>query len=112
MSIVGRLLGRRRHPRPEPTAEDVAAIDVGRMIATARERGDRRSDAEVVAALVLGADFTADRHGDAEMRLRAAAAFEACRAWLVEQVGEDEGARLLVESEGPVDEQGRMRKPR
>jgi hypothetical protein len=56
--------------------------------------------------------MTADRHADADMRMRAAAAYEVCRSWLVEHVGEDEGARLLVESEGPVDEQGRTRRPR
>ena len=87
-------------------------MDVSRMIVTARERGDRRMDPEVVAALMLGADLTADRHRDPDMRLRGAAAFEVCRRWLVEHVGEEEAARLLTESEGPVDEQGRMARPR
>jgi hypothetical protein len=82
------------------------------MIATARKRGDRRTDAEVVAALMLGADLTAGRHEDADMRLRGAAAHEVCRRWLIERAGEDEAARLLTESEGPVDEQGRMARPR
>ena len=82
------------------------------MIATARERGDPRTDPEVVAALMLGADLTAGRHGDEDMRLRGASAFEACRLWLVGRVGEDEAARLLAESEGPVDKRGRMSRPR
>ncbi len=112
MGIFQALTGRRRHERPEPSLDDIAAVDVARMIATARERGDQRPDAEVVAALVLGADMTADRHPDADLRLRGAAAFEACRRWLVDRVGEEEGARLLAESEGPVDEQGRTARPR
>lgn len=112
MSILRRLLGGRSHPRPEPGPEDIARIDVGGMIATARERGDRRTDPEVVAALMLGADLIAGGHRDADMRLRGAAAFEANRRWLIERVGEDEAARLLAESEGPVDEQGRMSRPR
>ena len=112
VNIIRALLGRRRYERPEPGPEDVARVDVARMIATARERGDRRTDPEVVAALVLGADLTAERHPDPDMRLRGAAAFEGCRRWLVEHVGEDEGARLLSESAGPVDEQGRMSRPR
>jgi hypothetical protein len=111
MSIIGRVFGRRRFERPEPGAADIARIDVTRMIATARERGDRRTEPEVVAALMLGADMTADRHPDPEMRLRAAAAFEACRRWLVGYVGKDAAARLLSESLGPIDEQGRMRRP-
>ena len=107
MSLLRRLLGRRSYEPPEPGPEDLARVDVARMIATARERGDRRTDPEVVAALMLGADMTAQRHGDADMRLRGAAAFEVCRRWLVSQVGEDEAARLLTESQGPVDQQGR-----
>ena len=110
--MLRRLFGGRRYGRPEPDAQDIANVDVGRMISTARERGDRRTDPEVVAALMLGADLTAERHRDADMRLRGAAAFEACRRWLVAAVGEDEAARLLVESEGPVDEQGRTARPR
>ena len=112
MNVFRRVLGGRRYDRPEPGPADMARVDVARMIATARERGDRRTDPEVVAALMLGADLTADRHGDPDMRVRAAAAFEACRRWLVEQVGDDEAARLLTTSEGPVDEQGRTARPR
>ncbi len=107
MRFLERLLGHRRHPRVEPTAEDVARVDVEGMIATARERGDRRTDPEVVAALLVGAEMTADRHHDEDLRRRAAAAGYATRDWLVERVGEDEAARLLSVSEGPVDEQGR-----
>ena len=112
MSILRRVLGRRSYERPEPGPQDIADVDVAKMIATARERGDERTDPEVVAALMLGADLTADRHRDDDMRLRAAAAFEACRRWLVGRVGEDESARLLTESEGPVDKQGRPSRPR
>ena len=82
------------------------------MIATARDRGDKRTEPEVVAALMLGADLTADRHRDEDMRLRGAAAFEACRRWLVARVGEAEAARLLTQSAGPVDKQGRPSRPR
>ena len=109
--MLRRLLGRRRYERPEPGPQDLARVDVAKMIATARERGDRRTDPEVVAALMLGADMTADRHHDPDMRLRAAAAFEVCRTYLVAHAGEDTAARLLSESEGPVDEQGRARRP-
>ena len=112
VSRLRRLLGGRGYERPEPGPQDLARVDVDRMITTARARGDRRTDPEVVAALMLGADLTADRHEEAEMRLRGAAAFEVCRRWLIEQVGDDEAARLLSESEGPVDEQGRMARPR
>ena len=112
MSILRRVFGRRRFERPEPGPADIASVDITRMIATARDRGDRRTEPEMVAALMLGADLTADHHHDAEMRLRAAAAFEACRRWLVGYVGEDAAARLLSESLGPIDEQGRMRRPR
>jgi hypothetical protein len=111
VDIIGRVFGRRRFERPEPGPADIARVDITRMIATARERGDRRTEPEVIAALMLGADLTADRHHDSEMRLRAAAAFEACRRWLVEYVGEDTAARLVSESHGPIDEQGRMRRP-
>ena len=112
MSVFRRLLRGRSYERPEPGPQDIARVDVARMIATARERGDRRTDPEVVAALMLGADLTAERHDNADMRLRGAAAFEACRRRLVADVGEDEAARLLTASEGPVDEQGRMARPR
>ena len=109
--MLRRLLGRRRYDRQEPGPDDLARVDVARMIATARDRGDRRTDPEVVAALMLGADLTADRHHDPDMRLRAAAAFDVCRTWLVTRVGEDAAARLLSASEGPIDEQGRIRRP-
>lgn len=111
MSMIGRIFGRRRYERPEPTAEDVAAVDVTKMIALARERGDERSEPEVVAALMLGAGLTADRHHEPDLRVRGAAAFEACRRWLVGYVGEETAARLLSESRGPIDERGRMRRP-
>lgn len=107
VSVLSRIFGHQRHRRPQPAPEDVARVDIDRMIGTARQRGDRRTDAEVVAALLVGADVTADRHRDEDLRRRAAAAVVAARDWLVERVGEDEAARLLSESEGPVDEQGR-----
>ena len=110
--MLRRLVARRRFERPVPGPGAVARVDVAKMIPTARERGDQRSDPEVVAALILGADQVASGHHDADMRLRGAAAYEACRGWLVERVGEDEGARLLVESAGPIDEQGKMSRPR
>ena len=88
----------------------MAAIDVDRMIATARERGDRRPEAEVLAALLLGAELSADRHPDAEMRLRASAAALALRDRLVAEVGEERAVALLAASDGPVDEQGRTRR--
>lgn len=69
VNILGRVFGRRRFERPEPGPADIARVDLTRMIATARDRGDRRTEPEVVAALMLGADLTADRHHDAEMRL-------------------------------------------
>ena len=111
MSLLGRVFGRRRYERPEPGPDDLDRIDVTKMIAIARERGDTRTEPEVVAALMLGAGLTADRHHDAELRLRGAAAFEVCRRWLVGYVGEDAAARLLSESLGPIDEQGRMQRP-
>ena len=109
--MLRRLLGRRRYDRPDPGPQDLARVDVARMIATARERGDQRTDPEVVAALMLGADMTADRHHDPDMRLRGAAAFEVCRTWLLSRVGEDTAAQLLSDSAGPIDEQGRLRRP-
>lgn len=107
MRLLARLFGGRRHPRPQPTPEEVAAVDVAGMLATARERGDRRSDPEAVAALVIGADVTAERHPDEALRRRAAAAYEATLDWLVARVGPDETARLLSASDGPVDAAGR-----
>lgn len=80
------------------------------MIATARERGDRRSEPEVVASLIVGAELTAERHHDEDLRRRAAAAAVATRDRLVAAVGEDEAVRLFASSEGPVDEQGRPRR--
>jgi glutamyl-tRNA reductase len=106
MSIIGRLFGARRHHTPEPTAEDVAAVDLDRMVSVARERGDRREEAEVVASLIVGAEVTAERHPDDALRSRAAAASVAATRWLVARVGEEEAARLVAASQGPVDEQG------
>ena len=85
----------------------MAAVDVDRMIAVARERGDRRGEDEVLAALLYGAEMSADRHPDAGLRLRAAAAALAVRDRLVALVGEERAVALLSASEGPVDEQGR-----
>jgi len=107
VEVLRRLFGPRRHPRPQPSREDVARVDLAGMLATARERGDDRTDPEVMAALFVGADLTADRHRDEDVRRRAAAAAVAALEWLVARVGEDEAARLLSTSEGPVDEQGR-----
>jgi hypothetical protein len=106
VSFVSRLFGARRHTTPQPTDEEVAAVDVSSMLALARARGDRRSDNEIAAALMLGADVTAERHPDAELRGRAAAASVATRDWLVARVGEREAARLLSRSLGPVGEDG------
>lgn len=110
MNLIGRLFGPRRHQRPTPSPADVAAVDVERMVATARERGDRRSHEEVLAALLVGAELTADRHHDGDMRLRAAAAAVALRDVLVAAAGEDEAARLFADSAGPVDEAGQPRR--
>ena len=112
MSFLERLFGARRRSRPEPSPEDVARVDLDAMIATARERGDTRSDAEVVAALLVGAEVTAERHADDDVRLRAAAAGVAARDWLVSHVGEEEAAGLLSTSEGPVGEDGRTARGR
>jgi len=106
LSILGRVFGARKYPTPEPTDEQVAAVDVPRMLDTARERGDERPDNEIAAALLLGADLTAERHRHPEIRGRAAAAAVATRDWLVARVGEHETARLLSESLGPVGEDG------
>ena len=112
MSIIARLFGPRRHETPAPTDADVAGVDLEGMIATARERGDVRGDHEVVASLILGAEFTSERHPDPGLRTRAAAASVAATRWLVGRVGRDEAARLVADSGGPVDEQGRPRRPR
>ncbi len=106
MNIVSRIFGARRHVRPEPSAEQVAAVDVPGMFALARERGDRRPDNEIAAALLMGADLTAERHPDPDLRLRAAAASVATRNWLVARVGDDEAARLLAASGGPIGADG------
>lgn len=105
MNLLKVVFGRRRFERPEPGPEDLERVDLTRMIAIARERGDTRTEPEVVAALMLGAGMTADRHGDAELRVRGAGAFEVCRRWLVGYVGEDRAAHLLSKSLGPIDEQ-------
>jgi hypothetical protein len=106
VSILSRIFGARRHVRSQPTDEQVAAIDVPGMLELARARGDRRSEDEIAAALLLGADLTAERHSDPDVRQRAAAASEATRDWLVARVGEAEAARLLATSLGPVGEDG------
>jgi hypothetical protein len=106
MGILARIFGARRHATPQPTDEQVAAVDVPRMLDLARARGDRRPDNEIAAALLMGADLTAERHPDPELRQRAAAASVATRDWLVARVGEDEAARLLSASLGPVGEDG------
>ena len=54
----------------------------------------------------MGADLTAERHSDPQVRQRAAAASVATRDWLVARVGDDETARLLSTSLGPVGEDG------
>jgi hypothetical protein len=79
---------------------------VPRMLDLARDRGDRRPDNEIAAALLMGADLTAERHRDEELRARAAAAAVATRDWLVARVGEDEAVRLLAASLGPIGEDG------
>jgi hypothetical protein len=76
------------------------------MLDVARARGDRRPDDEIAAALLMGADLTAERHPDPDVRRRAAAASVATRDWLVARVGEDEAARLLSVSLGPIGEDG------
>lgn len=110
MNIIARLFGTRQHPRPEPSPADVAAVDVDRMVATARERGDRRGEPEVLAALLVGADMAAQRHPDEALRLRAAAASVALRDRLVAAVGEERAVELFAASEGPVGEDGRPRR--
>ncbi|WCB93428.1 hypothetical protein DSM104299_02141 [Baekduia alba] len=108
LNPFARIFGARRHVTPEPSAEEVAAVDVPRMLDLARERGDRRSDDEMAAALLMGADLTAQRPRDPELRGRAAAASVATRDWLVARVGEDEAARLLSASLGPIGEDGTL----
>jgi hypothetical protein len=106
MNLVARIFGARRHVTPQPSDEEVAAVRVPGMLDLARARGDRRSDNEIAAALLMGADLTAERHPDAELRRRAAAASVATRDWLVARVGEDEAVRLLSVSLGPIGEDG------
>jgi hypothetical protein len=112
MSLLSRVFGARRYATPRPTDEQVAAVDVPRMLDQARARGDRRSDDEIAAALLVGADLTAERHPDPELRRRAAAASVATRDWLVARVGEDEAVRLLSVSLGPVGEDGTLPRTR
>lgn len=113
MHIVSRIFGPRRYERERPSDADVAAVDVTRMVEQARARGDTRSEDEILAALLLGADLTAERHPDPELRERAAAAAHALRERLVERVGEVETARLVSKSAGPVAEDGTTaRRPR
>jgi hypothetical protein len=106
VNVLARIFGARRHVTPQPSDEEVAAVRVARLLDVARARGDRRSDDEIAAALLLGADLTAERHPDAELRRRAAAASVATRDWLVARVGEDEAVRLLAASLGPIGEDG------
>jgi hypothetical protein len=113
MSLISRVFGARRYDTARPTDEQVADVDVPRMLDRARARGDRRSDNEIAAALLVGADLTAHRHSDPELRQRAAAASIATRDWLVARVGEDETAHLVSVSLGPVGEDGSLpRTPR
>jgi hypothetical protein len=115
VSLLGRIFGARRYTTARPSDEQVAAVDVPRMLDQARARGDDRSEEEIAAALLLGADLTAERHPDPQLRQRAAAASIATRDWLVARVGEHETARLLSVSLGPIGEDGTMprnRRPR
>ncbi len=112
MNRLARVFGARRYATARPTDVQVAAVDVARMLEQARARGDRRSDDEIAAALLVGADLTAERHSDPELRQRAAAASVATRDWLVARVGEDETARLVSVSLGPVGEDGTMPRTR
>ena len=106
MNALSRIFGARRHVTPRPTDEQVAAVDVPGMLELARTRGDRRPDNEIAAALLMGADLTAERHSDPVLRERAAAASVATLNWLAARVGEDEARRLLATSLGPVGEDG------
>jgi hypothetical protein len=108
VSLFSRAFGARRYATARPTDEQVAIVNVPRMLDQARARGDRRPDNEIAAALLMGADLTAVRHADPELRQRAAAASVATRDWLVSRIGEDETARLLSVSLGPVGEDGTM----
>jgi hypothetical protein len=108
VNLLARVFGARRYATARPTDVQVAAVDVTRMLEQARARGDRRSDDEIAAALLVGADLTAERHSDPELRRRAAAASVATRDWLVARVGEDETARLVSVSLGPVGEDGTL----
>jgi len=108
VSLLSRVFGARRYSTARPTDEQVAAVDVPRMLDKARARGDERPDNEIAAALLMGADLTAQRHPDSELRQRAAAASVATRDWLVDRVGEDETARLLSDSLGPIGEDGTL----
>lgn len=110
MNLISRLFGPKQHARREPTAADVAAVDVDQMVLTARERGDARGEPEVLAALLVGAEMAAERHHDAAIRLRASAASVAVRDRLVGLVGEERAVELFVASEGPVGEDGRPRR--
>lgn len=109
MNIFGQLFGaRRRHDVPTPSDADVAAVDVPRMLDRARDRGDRRTDDEIAASLLVGADLTAERHPDEDLRRRAAAAAVATRNWLNARVGEEEAVRLTRASLGPIGEDGEL----
>jgi hypothetical protein len=108
LGLLSRVFGARRYATAKPTNEQIAAVDVARMLDQARARGDTRPDDEIAAALLLGADLTAERHPDPELRQRAAAASIATRDWLVGRVGEHETARLLSASLGPIGEDGTM----
>jgi hypothetical protein len=111
--IVSRIFGAKRYPRAEPSADEVAGVDIEGMIERARSRGDERTDDEILAALLLGADLTAERHPDPQLRQRAAAAARALRDRLVDRVGEVEAASLVAASSGPVAEDGTTaRRPR
>jgi hypothetical protein len=112
MNLIARIFGARRHVVAQPSDEEVAAVRVPHMLDLARARGDRRPDDEIAAALLMGADLTAERHPEPEMRRRAAAASVATRDWLVGRVGEDEAARLLSASLGPIGEDGTTPRPR
>jgi hypothetical protein len=108
-NILSRLFGaRRRYDVPTPSDDEVAAVDVTQMIARARERGDTRTDDEVVASLIVGAELTAERHPDEELRGRAAAAAVATHNWLTARVGEEEAVRLVRASAGPIGEDGAL----
>jgi hypothetical protein len=109
VNFFGQLFGaRRRHDVPTPDDADVAAVDVPRMLDRARDRGDRRTDVEIAASLLVGADLTAERHPDADLRRRAAAAAVATRRWLEARVGEEQTIRLVHDSAGPIGEDGEL----